>query len=162
MAWELLTEVYKINPDRLYATYFGGDEKLGLEPDLEAQDIWLKFLPARKFYYWLRDNFWEMGDTGPCGPCTEIHFIDGNRDASSLVNMDDPDCLEIWNLRLFNITEKKVAVETIAEQTRGYRHGFRTLNELLTRPSVTMTQMCFSRFSERFKESQVHRLTQVC
>ena len=66
MAWELLTEVYKINPDRLYATYFGGDEKLGLEPDLEAKDIWLKFLPASKVLpFGCADNFWEMGDTVP-------------------------------------------------------------------------------------------------
>lgn len=100
MAWELLTEVYKIDPDRLYATYFGGDPKQGLEPDLEARDIWLKFLPASKVLpFDCADNFWEMGDTGPCGPCTEIHFDRiGNRDASSLVNMDDPNCLEIWNL----------------------------------------------------------------
>ena len=69
MAWELLTELYKIDPDRLYATYFGGDPKQGLEPDLEARDIWLKFLPASKVLpFDCADNFWEMGDTGPCVP----------------------------------------------------------------------------------------------
>ncbi|KAL2596288.1 hypothetical protein AAZV13_11G094000 [Glycine max] len=99
-AWELLTKVYKLPSDRIYATYFGGDDKSGLAPDLEARDIWLKFLPpGRVLPFDCKDNFWEMGDTGPCGPCTEIHFDRiGNRDAASLVNNDDPTCIEIWNL----------------------------------------------------------------
>ncbi|KAJ9708025.1 hypothetical protein PVL29_000201 [Vitis rotundifolia] len=99
-AWELLTKVYKLPTDRFYATYFGGDEKSGLSPDTEARDMWLKFLPpGRVLPFGCKDNFWEMGDTGPCGPCTEIHFDRiGNRDAASLVNNDDPTCIEIWNL----------------------------------------------------------------
>ncbi|GMN47972.1 hypothetical protein TIFTF001_017146 [Ficus carica] len=101
-AWELLTKasVYKLPTDRIYATYFGGDEKAGLAPDNEARDIWLKFLPAgRVLPFGCKDNFWEMGETGPCGPCTEIHYDRiGNRDAASLVNNDDPTCIEIWNL----------------------------------------------------------------
>ncbi|ERM93908.1 alanine--tRNA ligase [Amborella trichopoda] len=99
-AWELLTQVYKLPTDRIYATYFGGDEKLGLDPDIEARDIWLQFLPpGHVLPFGCKDNFWEMGDTGPCGPCTEIHFDRiGNRDAASLVNNDDPTCIEIWNL----------------------------------------------------------------
>ncbi|XP_008810668.2 alanine--tRNA ligase-like [Phoenix dactylifera] len=99
-AWELLTQVYKLPADRIYATYFGGDEKAGLAADTEAKEIWLKFLPpGRVLPFGSKDNFWEMGDTGPCGPCTEIHFDRvGNRDAASLVNNDDPTCIEIWNL----------------------------------------------------------------
>ncbi|OVA11024.1 Alanine-tRNA ligase [Macleaya cordata] len=99
-AWELLTQVYKLPTDRIYATYFGGDEKLGLAADNEAKDMWLTFLPpGRVLPFGCKDNFWEMGDTGPCGPCTEIHFDRiGNRDAASLVNNDDPTCIEIWNL----------------------------------------------------------------
>ncbi|KAF5749898.1 alanine--tRNA ligase [Tripterygium wilfordii] len=99
-AWELLTKVYKLPADRFYATYFGGDEKAGLAPDTEARDLWLKFLPlGRVLPFGCKDNFWEMGDTGPCGPCTEIHYDRiGNRDAASLVNDDDPTCIEIWNL----------------------------------------------------------------
>ncbi|CAL9218365.1 unnamed protein product [Arabidopsis halleri] len=99
-AWELLTKVYGLPTDRIYATYFGGDEKAGLQPDNEARDIWLQFLPSgRVLPFGCKDNFWEMGDTGPCGPCTEIHYDRvGNRDAASLVNNDDPTCLEIWNL----------------------------------------------------------------
>ncbi|TID26138.1 hypothetical protein CANINC_002833 [Pichia inconspicua] len=99
-SWELLTEVYKIPKDRLYVTYFGGDEKLGLEPDLEAKELWKRvgvqddhILPGN-----VHDNFWEMGDQGPCGPCSEIHYDRiGGRNAASLVNEDDPDVLEIWN-----------------------------------------------------------------
>ncbi|KAL4010338.1 hypothetical protein IC575_030189 [Cucumis melo] len=99
-AWELLTQVYKLPTDRIYATYFGGDEKAGLAPDNEARDIWLKFLPAERVLpFGCKDNFWEMGDTGPCGPCTEIHYDRlGGRDAAQLVNNDDPTCIEIWNL----------------------------------------------------------------
>jgi len=99
-AWELLTEVYGIEEERLYATYFGGDERLGLEADVEARDFWLRYLPEERVLACdAKDNFWEMGDTGPCGPCSEIHYDRiGNRDASSLVNEDDPDVIEIWNL----------------------------------------------------------------
>jgi alanyl-tRNA synthetase len=101
MAWELLTEVYHLPKDRLYITYFGGDEKLGLGPDLEARDLWLSLgLSATHVIpFGPKENFWEMGDQGPCGPCSEIHFDRiGNRDASHLVNMDDPMVIEIWNL----------------------------------------------------------------
>ncbi|GFQ03471.1 alanine--tRNA ligase [Phtheirospermum japonicum] len=99
-AWELLTKVYGLPSERIYATYFGGDEKLGLPADNEAKDIWLKFLPpSRVLPFGCKDNFWEMGDTGPCGPCTEIHFDRiGGRDVASFVNNDDPTVIEIWNL----------------------------------------------------------------
>jgi alanyl-tRNA synthetase len=99
MAWELLTVVYGIPPDRLYATYFEGDAKAGLPADTEARDIWLEKLPAHKVLpFGGKENFWEMGDTGPCGPCTEIHYDRiGGRDAAALVNADDPMCIEIWN-----------------------------------------------------------------
>eukprot|EP00928_Gymnodinium_smaydae_P003493 TRINITY_DN1124_c0_g1_i2.p1 TRINITY_DN1124_c0_g1~~TRINITY_DN1124_c0_g1_i2.p1 ORF type:complete len:1257 (+),score=326.05 TRINITY_DN1124_c0_g1_i2:64-3771(+) len=100
-AWELLTEVFKIDPDRLYATYYGGDPKQPNVPsDEEAKNIWKKYLPEKRILpFDMKDNFWEMGDTGPCGPCTEIHYDRiGGRDAAHLVNMDDPDVLEIWNV----------------------------------------------------------------
>src|SRR6188768_381484 len=96
-SWELLTEVYKIDKERLYVTIFEGDEKEGLPKDEEAYNEWKKWisedriLPGNK-----KDNFWEMGDTGPCGPCTEIHY-DGRGDEERrqvegkiLVNADDP------------------------------------------------------------------------
>ncbi|KNC45891.1 alanyl-tRNA synthetase [Thecamonas trahens ATCC 50062] len=100
MAWELLTSVFGIEADRLYATYFGGDEEAGLEPDLEARDIWLRYLPEDHVLPGnMKDNFWEMGETGPCGPCSELHYDRiGGRNAAHLVNMDVPEVLEIWNL----------------------------------------------------------------
>lgn len=101
MAWDLLTNVYKLPCDRLYVTYFEGDKSQGLEADFEVKKIWLdvgvaesNLIPGST-----KDNFWEMGDVGPCGPCSEVHYDRiGNRDASHLVNKDDPDVLEIWNL----------------------------------------------------------------
>ena len=99
-AWELLTEVYKLDPSRLYVTYYGGDLREPNVPvDVEARDEWLKYLPKERVLpFGMKENFWEMGDTGPCGPCSEIHFDRiGGRDAADLVNQDDPDVLEIWN-----------------------------------------------------------------
>ncbi|XP_073666761.1 alanine--tRNA ligase, mitochondrial isoform X4 [Tursiops truncatus] len=93
MAWELLTQVYGIPEDRLWVSYFGGDPKAGLGPDLESRDIWLKLgVPAsRMLSFGPQENFWEMGDTGPCGPCTEIHYdLAGGVGAPQLV--------ELWNL----------------------------------------------------------------
>jgi len=103
-AWELLTEVYKLPKERLYVTYFEGDSGDGLGPDAETQALWRQYttddriLPGNK-----KDNFWEMGDTGPCGPCTEIH-IDLRDDSEvarqsgrELVNADHPQVVEIWN-----------------------------------------------------------------
>lgn len=100
-SWELLTEVFKLDSERLYVTYFGGNADLGLEPDNECKDIWKEVgLPEERILpFGMKDNFWEMGETGPCGPCSEIHYDRiGGRDASSLVNADIPDVLEIWNL----------------------------------------------------------------
>ncbi|EFA82800.1 alanyl-tRNA synthetase [Heterostelium album PN500] len=100
-AWELLTDVYKLDKERLYASYFGGAADKGLEPDLEAKSIWEEFLPAdRVLPFGMKENFWEMGDTGPCGPCSEIHFdkIEGRTGSQALVNADDPTLIEIWNL----------------------------------------------------------------
>ncbi|RXK35812.1 alanine-tRNA ligase [Tremella mesenterica] len=100
MAWDLLTRVYGLPKDRLYVTYFEGDEKQGLEPDNEAKEIWKQLgVPETHILTGnAKDNFWEMGATGPCGPCSEIHFDRiGGRDASHLVNADDPNVLEIWN-----------------------------------------------------------------
>ena len=104
-AWELLTEEFELDPQRLYATYFGGDEQDGLEEDHEALEFWKALLPADRILpFGKADNFWEMGDTGPCGPCSEIHYdlrSQKERDsepASSLVNQDHPQVIEVWNL----------------------------------------------------------------
>lgn len=104
-AWELLTEVYKIDKDRLYVTVFGGDAQDNLSEDSEAFGFWEQFISKDRIINGSKkDNFWEMGDTGPCGPCSEIHVDlrdDEQRkkvDGKSLVNIGDPHVIEIWNL----------------------------------------------------------------
>jgi alanyl-tRNA synthetase len=104
-AWELLTEIYKIDKDRLYVSVFGGDSSDGLDRDNEAFEFWKNIVPESRIIYGSKkDNFWEMGDTGPCGPCSEIHVDirdDDERkliDGKSLVNNDHPEVIEIWNL----------------------------------------------------------------
>ncbi|MBE9598166.1 alanine--tRNA ligase [Pedobacter sp. MC2016-24] len=103
-SWELLTEVYKIPKDKLYVSIFEGDEKEGLPRDSEAYELWKQYVPeARIILGNKKDNFWEMGDTGPCGPCSEIHVDcrpDDERAAvegKTLVNADHPQVIEIWN-----------------------------------------------------------------
>ncbi|KAK3362640.1 tRNA synthetases class II (A)-domain-containing protein [Lasiosphaeria hispida] len=100
-SWDLLTNVYGLDPNRLYVTYFEGNPEMGLEPDLEAKQLWKDvgvpeehIIPGN-----MKDNFWEMGDQGPCGPCSEIHYdkVGGGRNASDLVNQDDPLVVEVWN-----------------------------------------------------------------
>jgi len=105
-AWELLTEVYKIDKNLLYATVFEGSEEDGTTMDQEAKEAWLKHLPEDHIVLGNKhDNFWEMGDTGPCGPCSEIHIdIRTDEEKASgipgrdLVNQSDPHVIEIWNL----------------------------------------------------------------
>ncbi len=103
-SWELLTKVYGIQKDRLYVTVFEGDEKEGLPKDTEAFDFWKKWIAEDRILLGnKKDNFWEMGDTGPCGPCSEIHVDcrpDEERakvDGKTLVNNDHPQVIEIWN-----------------------------------------------------------------
>ncbi len=112
-AWEYLVDVLKLDPTRLYATVFEGAADDGLARDDEAADIWLRHLPADHIINGNRhDNFWEMGDTGPCGPCSEIH-IDLRSDTeraetpgASLVNRDHPQVIEIWNLVFMQYNRK--------------------------------------------------------
>src|SRR5690554_3539897 len=103
-AWELLTEVYKIDKDILYVTIFEGDESEGLERDTEAYNLWKQFVPEDRILNGNKnDNFWEMGDQGPCGPCSEIHVDIRSAEEKAkvsgkdLVNLDHPQVVEIWN-----------------------------------------------------------------
>jgi alanyl-tRNA synthetase len=113
-SWELLTEVYKLDKNRLYVTVFEGDEKEGLPASKIALAEWRKILPDDKIIYGnKKDNFWEMGDTGPCGPCTEIH-VDCRTEEEiakvpgrDLVNNDHPQVIEIWNNVFIQYNRKK-------------------------------------------------------
>jgi len=107
-AWELLTEVWGLDKERFYATYFGGTENLPADED--ARQFWIDVgLPTERVLpFGMKDNFWEMGETGPCGPCSELHYDRiGGRDASHLVNMDVPDVLEVWNLVFMQYNREK-------------------------------------------------------
>ena len=113
-SWELLTDVYKLDKDRLYVTVFEGDAKENLPKDEEAYNEWKKVIAEDRILMGnKKDNFWEMGDTGPCGPCTEIHVdcrTDEERaavDGSTLVNNDHPQVIEIWNNVFIQFNRKK-------------------------------------------------------
>jgi len=112
-AWEYLVEVLKLNPNLLYATVFEGHAEEGLERDNEAAAIWGQFLPADRIINGNRhDNFWEMGDTGPCGPCSEIHIdLRSEKERAEvsgldLVNQSHPQVIEIWNLVFMQFNRK--------------------------------------------------------
>ena len=113
-SWELLTNVYKLDKDKLYVTIFEGDEKEGLPKDEDAYNEWKKYVAVDRILLGnKKDNFWEMGDTGPCGPCTEIH-VDCRNDkerrevaGSKLVNNDHPQVIEIWNNVFIQFNRKK-------------------------------------------------------
>ena len=112
-AWELLTKEYKLDESRLYVTIFGGDKSDKLSRDLESLEIWKQIVPRSKIIDGSKkDNFWEMGETGPCGPCSEIHI--DLRDpkeiqavpTSKLINKDHPEVIEIWNLVFIEFNRK--------------------------------------------------------
>ncbi len=112
-AWELLTEVYKIDKDRLYVSVFEGSDEDGLKKDNEAFDIWSKLIDTNRIIDGSKkDNFWEMGEVGPCGPCSEIHVdIRSNEDrqkvdGKTLVNADHPEVIEVWNLVFMQFNRK--------------------------------------------------------
>ena len=112
-AWELLTERYKIDPSILYVTIFEGDESEGLERDMEAYNFWKKFIPEDRILLGnKKDNFWEMGDQGPCGPCSEIHVDIRSEEekqqvpGAALVNQDHPQVVEVWNLVFIEFNRK--------------------------------------------------------
>ncbi len=112
-AWELLTEVYKIDKDRIYVTVFEGDKKEHLEKDMEAYKLWKEWIEEERILFGnKKDNFWEMGSTGPCGPSSEIH-VDlrseeerKKMDGKKLVNQDHPEVIEIWNLVFMEFNRK--------------------------------------------------------
>lgn len=138
-AWELLTEVYGLQKDRLYVTVFEGDSRENLPFDQDAYDIWKQFVAEDRILKGnKKDNFWEMGDTGPCGPCSEIHF-DGRGEAerlatpgANLVNADDPDVIEIWNNVFMEFNRKADgSLEKLPAQHVDTGMGFERLTRII-------------------------------
>ena len=156
-SWELLTEVYKLPKDRLYVTYFEGDEKEGLEKDTETYNFWKQYvdeahiLPGNK-----KDNFWEMGDQGPCGPCSEIHCdmrSDEERkkqDGKILVNASHPQVIEIWN-NVFMEFERKAdgSLHKLPKQHVDTGMGFERLCMVLQKKQSTYDTDVFTALLEK-------------
>ena len=140
MAWEYLVDVLKLDPKDLYVTVFEGDPKEGLERDDEAAGYWLKHVPADHIINGNKhDNFWEMGDTGPCGPCSEIHVDSRPEEEKAkglpgreLVNKDDPQVIEIWNLVFMQYNRKADGtLEKLAMNVIDTGMGFERLVRML-------------------------------
>ena len=164
-AWELLTEVYKIDASKLYATVFEGSKEDGTELDTEAQAAWLKHLPASHVLTGNKhDNFWEMGDTGPCGPCSEIHIdlrpeeeiarIPGR----DLVNTDNDDVIEIWNL-VFMQYERKADghLEPLPAKNIDTGMGFERLCMILQNKKSNYETDVFSGLIGKVEEFSGHK-----
>ncbi len=141
MAWEYLVDVLKLKPEDLYVTVFEGDASEGLERDDEAAGYWLKHVPADHIVNGNKhDNFWEMGDTGPCGPCSEIHVDSrtpeqrkaSGKSGRELVNQDDPQVIEIWNLVFMQYNRKADgSLEKLAMNVIDTGMGFERLVRML-------------------------------
>jgi alanyl-tRNA synthetase len=159
-AWELLTEVYGLPKDRLYASVFEGDESEGLERDDEAAGHWKKFVPEdRILYFDKRDNFWEMGEQGPCGPCSEIHIdLRSNEERSKvpgkdLVNADHPLVVEIWNLVFIQFNRKADgSLENLPEKHVDTGMGFERLCMALQQKQSNYATDIFMQFINQLED----------
>ena len=138
-AWELITQIYKIPKEDIYVSIFEGDDKLGVGLDEEAKKYWLQFMPEdRILAFDAKDNFWEMGETGPCGPCSEIHVDLRSADekakvpGAELVNADHPNVIEIWNLVFIQFNRKKDgSLQALANKHIDTGMGFERLVRIL-------------------------------
>ena len=155
-AWELLTKVYGIDPNRLYVTYFEGHAPSGLGPDEEAKELWRAIgvpddhiLPGN-----MKDNFWEMGDQGPCGPCIELHYDRiGGRNAAHLVNKDDPNVLEIWNVVFIQFNrEADKSLRSLPSKHVDTGMGFERLVSVVQDKSSNYDTDVFSPLFEKIQE----------
>jgi alanyl-tRNA synthetase len=164
-AWELLTEVYKIDKSRLYVTVFEGSKEDGLGFDQEAYDLWKQFVPEERILRGnKKDNFWEMGDMGPCGPCTEIHY-DGRSEeeiakvsGASRVNNDDPQVIEIWN-NVFMEFERKAdgSLVKLPKQHVDTGMGFERLVRVLQKKQSNYDTDVFKPVIDKLEELSGHR-----
>ena len=164
-AWELLTEVYKIDKTKLYATVFEGAAEDGTTLDTEAQAAWLKHMPADHVLLGNKhDNFWEMGDTGPCGPCSEIH-IDLRSDEEiakvpgrELVNTDNDEVIEIWNLVFMQYNRKADGhLESLPAKNIDTGMGFERLCMVLQGKTSNYETDVFSGLIGKLEELSGHK-----
>lgn len=164
-AWELLTEVYKIDKNRLYATIFQGDASDGTSLDEEARQTWMKHLPEDRILLGDKhDNFWEMGDTGPCGPCSEIHVdlrSDGERAAlpgRELVNKSNPLVIEIWNLVFMQFNRKANGeLESLPNRNIDTGMGFERLCMVLQGKTSNYDTDVFTGIIHKIEELSGHK-----
>lgn len=163
-AWELLTEVYQLDKDRLYVTVFGGDDEDKLPADLDAEKEWKKWIaPDRILHFDKKDNFWEMGEVGPSGPCSEIHIdlrSDEDRakqDGKELVNADHPEVVEIWNLVFIQFNRKAdKSLEELPEKHIDTGMGFERLTMALQHKKSTYDTDIFD-LTREFLETKTDR-----
>ncbi|MBQ6578718.1 MAG: alanine--tRNA ligase [Bacteroidales bacterium] len=164
-AWELLTEVYGIDKSILYATVFEGDKTDGTTLDEEARVAWLRHLPADHVLLGNKhDNFWEMGDTGPCGPCSEIHIDLRSEDdrakipGASLVNTDNDEVIEIWNLVFMQYNRKADGhLDLLPNKNIDTGMGFERLCMILQGKSSNYETDVFSGLISKVEEFSGHR-----
>lgn len=164
-AWELLTEVYKIDATKLYATVFEGSAEDGTELDTEAKAAWLKHMPEDHVLLGDKhDNFWEMGDTGPCGPCSEIHIdLRGDREIAKvpgreLVNTDNDEVIEIWNLVFMQYNRKADgSLELLPNHNIDTGMGFERLCMVLQGKTNNYDTDIFSGSISRIEELSGHK-----
>ncbi|MCQ2140312.1 MAG: alanine--tRNA ligase [Bacteroidales bacterium] len=166
-AWELLTDVYGIDPNLLYATVFEGSAEDGTEMDTEARNAWLQHLPADRIIFGNKhDNFWEMGDTGPCGPSSEIHIdirTQEEKDASGipgkdLVNQSDPHVIEIWNLVFMQYNRKADGhLESLPAKNIDTGMGFERLCAVLQGKNSNYDSDVFTGMLAKIEELSGHK-----
>ena len=159
-SWELLTEVYKIPKDRLYVTVFEGDEAEHIPKSVQALALWQTLVPENHIVYGnKKDNFWEMGEQGPCGPCTEIHY-DGRTDderakipGETFVNKDHPDVIEIWNnvFMMFNRMKDR-SLEPLPEQHVDTGMGFERLVRVIQNKNSNYDTDVFTPLIEKVEQ----------
>lgn len=156
MSWELLTKVYGLDPSRLYVTYFEGNPDMNLEPDLEAKELWKAIGVAEDHILPgdMKDNFWEMGDQGPCGPCSEVHYDKvGGRNAADLVNMDDPLVVEIWNIVFMQYDRQKdKSLKSLPAKHIDTGMGYERLVSALQDTTSNYATDCFTPLFKKIEE----------
>ena len=164
-AWEILTESYKINPENLYVTVFEGHQEDGLEKDQEAIDYWKKWVDEDKIVLGnKKDNFWEMGEQGPCGPSSEIHIdLRSEKDqkaipAKDLINKDHPEIIEIWNLVFIQFNRKANGeLENLPNKHVDTGMGFERLCRLLQNKTSNYDTDVFQPIIKKIETISGHR-----